>query len=106
KLKKGGDTLAVHEVGHNPLPTFVLIRGNAATPAKQIEPRFARVLCPTDEQAAPKLSKPADTAMTTGRRRVLAEWIAHRDNPLTARVIVNRLWQHHFGKWLVATHGE
>ena len=40
---------------------------------------------------------------TSGRRLALAEWIASRDNPLTARVIVNRIWHHHFGRGIVRT---
>ncbi len=42
----------------------------------------------------------------SGRRSVLADWIAHPSNPLTARVIVNRIWQHHFGVGLVATPND
>nr|GDY20632.1 cytochrome c [Verrucomicrobiota bacterium] len=40
------------------------------------------------------------------RRRALAEWIVHPDNPLTRRVIVNRLWHHHFGQGLVSTPSD
>src|SRR5438445_8290762 len=45
---------------------------------------------------------PAD-GHTSGRRRALAEWLASPQNPLTARVIVNRIWHHHFGRGIVAT---
>ena len=43
---------------------------------------------------------------TTLRRKALAEWIAQPDNPLTARVMVNRIWQYHFGRGLVATPSD
>ena len=42
----------------------------------------------------------------TGRRAALAKWLADPGNPLTARVIVNRLWQYHFGRGIVATSSD
>src|SRR5690606_12174860 len=43
---------------------------------------------------------------STGRRTALARWIASPDNPLSTRVIVNRVWQYHFGRGLVATASD
>jgi hypothetical protein len=49
---------------------------------------------------------PPAGAKSSFRRRQLAEWIASRENPLTARVAVNRIWQHHFGRGIVATASD
>jgi hypothetical protein len=105
-LKSGGATLAVTEHGPKSLPTHVLSRGNASSPGKEVQPLFPRVLCRTDEAAIPRLPAQSASGKSTGRRRVLAEWIASRDNPLTARVIVNRLWHHHFGRGIVTTPSD
>lgn len=49
---------------------------------------------------------PTPLARSTGRRRWLADWITKPDNPLTARVLVNRVWMYHFGKGLVTTPND
>jgi hypothetical protein len=106
RLRGGGRTLAVHEHGPAAPPTHLLVRGSAATPGRAVRPHFLRALCPSDEAAVPKIAAAPPTALTTGRRRVLAEWIASPRNPLTARVIANRLWHYHFGRGIVATPSD
>jgi len=91
--------LAVRERGAKPLPTHVLIRGNAASLGPEVQPAFLTVL----GGQQPKVPGRETDAASTGRRLLLAEWIASPQNPLTARVMVNRLWQHHFGKGIVKT---
>jgi hypothetical protein len=51
----------------------------------------------------PPVELPPASGQTSGRRRALAEWLVSPDNPLTARVIVNRIWHHHFGRGIVST---
>src|SRR6185437_16514864 len=53
----------------------------------------------------PKIEPPADLN-STGRRTALANWLASPENPLTARVMVNRIWQHHFGEGIVRTPSD
>ena len=51
----------------------------------------------------PPTEIPRPSGRTSGRRLALAEWLVSRDNPLTARVLVNRIWHHHFGRGIVGT---
>jgi len=74
----------------------VFIRGNPGRPGKAVPRRFLRVLAGSD---------PAPFRKGSGRLE-LAEAIASARNPLTARVFVNRVWQWHFGKGLVATPSD
>jgi hypothetical protein len=73
--------------------------------APVVEPGYLTVLV---KGAAPAVSHPPSGTdyVTGGRRRALAEWIASPDNPLTARVMVNRMWYCHFGRGIVATPGN
>ncbi|HTM50328.1 MAG TPA: PSD1 and planctomycete cytochrome C domain-containing protein [Bryobacteraceae bacterium] len=82
-----------------PPPTRLLIRGKAAMPGPPAPPAVPEVL--TAEQ--PQFPPPARTSL---RRLTLAKWLASPANPLTARVIVNRVWQHHFGEGLVRTPSD
>ena len=64
-------------------------------------PAFVSVLSPPE----PEL-KPNNNGKTTGRRLVLANWIASPENPLTARVMANRIWQYHFGRGIVRSSSD
>ena len=89
--------LAVTENGPNAPATFVLLRGNPNVKGDKVEPGFLRVLGARET----KLPPPTAGAKTTGRRTQLAGWMTSPENPLTARVMANRIWQHHFGRGLV-----
>jgi mono/diheme cytochrome c family protein len=89
--------LAVTEAGATPPETFVLLRGNPNLKGDKVEPGFLQVL--GDSQPIKTVASPEKK--TSGRRTLLADWITSRENPLTARVMVNRLWQHHFGRGIV-----
>lgn len=91
-----GMALVVKENGRDAPPTHVHIRGNAHAEGDVVEPRFPSVLTDT----LPVVHVPAN-GQSTGRRRALAEWMVSPENPLTARVIVNRIWQWHFGRGIV-----
>ena len=82
-------------------PTHVLYQGDYRAQREAVEPGFLSALDPN----AAAIAAPINPA-TTGRRLALANWIASPENPLTARVAVNRLWQGHLGEGLAATPGD
>lgn len=87
--------MAVEDVPH-PQLAHVFVRGNPANPGAATPPRFLSALGGTDEKI-----------FRDGSGRLeLARAIADRENPLTARVIVNRVWMHHFGFGLVRTPSD
>ncbi|MEQ8785678.1 MAG: DUF1549 and DUF1553 domain-containing protein, partial [Pirellulaceae bacterium] len=83
------------DIGPEPAPTFLLTR----TTKETVEPSFLALL----GDGPPKITP---TGATTGRRTALANWISRDDNPLSTRVIVNRVWQRHFSKGIVPTPND
>ena len=89
-----------YEDDPEPPVSRVLLRGDVSTPGDEVQPGVPTVL------ARSQLEPPQATKKTTGRRLWLARWVTAPDNPLVARVMVNRLWQWHFGEGLVASESN
>jgi hypothetical protein len=103
RRRKYGKIQALWDVGTIP-PTCRLIRGNYETPGPEVPQGYLRVLCDADSAAISDAVAPH--AGTSGRRKALAQWLTDRHSragALAARVMVNRVWQHLFGKGLVST---
>ncbi|MBL8812045.1 MAG: PSD1 domain-containing protein [Planctomycetaceae bacterium] len=92
--------MGVRDAGPVAEPTFVLYQGDFHSPREQVSPGFPSVLFPGS------VIPESPSQETTGRRLALAEWITSEKNPWTARVLVNRIWQQHFGTGLVATPND
>lgn len=92
----------VREASAKPPNSFVMQRGDFRRPGRTVEPAFLRITNPTGQgvQGAPPDSS------SSNRRSSLARWLTRPDHPLTGRVIVNRLWQHHFGRGIVPTAND
>ncbi len=89
--------LALAKCDPKPPATFVLTRGSPHSPAKEVAPAFPKLL----GGGVPEIPSPEDGARSAGRRKVLAEWLASKDNWMTARVMVNRIWMYYFGRGIV-----
>jgi mono/diheme cytochrome c family protein len=93
---------ALFDMGGEPRPVYVLRRGDYRNLGPRVEPGVPSML--RDGIDPYKIIKPAWD--TTGRRLALARWLVQPHHPLTGRVMVNRIWQDHFGTGLVATPGN
>ncbi len=89
--------LSATEHGREAPDTFILGRGSVYNPGEKVQPAFPGVLA----KNRPAIEPPAADAKSSHRRLALAEWLASAENPLTARVMANRVWQHHFGRGIV-----
>ena len=89
--------LSVSEEGEQ--VTKILRRGNPALEGEEVFPAFPAVLSPP-EPVIQKLPK------SSGRRTALAKWIGSKDNPISARVMMNRIWQYHFGRGIVRSSSD
>ena len=100
KLRSGPDIRALWDRGE-PSPTYLFRRGDPESPGRRVAPATPAVFAGTT--AAFEITTPWEGAPKTGRRLALARWLTQPGHPLTARVVVNRVWHGHFGRGLVAT---
>jgi cytochrome c553 len=92
---------AAWDVSKTPSATYLLQRGNYLAPGDEVKPGLPAVFDdPQKSFAFPDPQMHPDWNHT-GRRLTLANWLVSRDNPLVARVFVNRVWQFHFGEGIV-----
>jgi hypothetical protein len=84
-----------------PSPTYMYVRGDFQQPGRLVGPGVPSVL--TDGRTPFQIEPPGPQSKKTGRRLALARWLIEPGHPLTARVMVNRIWRHHFGNGIVKT---
>jgi mono/diheme cytochrome c family protein len=92
---------AMLDASRNAPPEYVLSKGIWDAPLDEVQPGFLSILDPS-----PAKIVPPEGLNSTGRRSALANWLTDPKNPLTARVMVNRIWQDHFGNGIVRTSSD
>lgn len=84
--------------------THLFYRGDYRQPKQVVAPAAPTVLSPENQMVSFD-EKPAEIP-TSGRRTAFAQWLTSTENPITSRVLVNRIWLHHFGRGLVETPAD
>ena len=95
---------AMFDMGGEPTPVRILLRGDPNNPGALVAPGPPSVL--SADLPPYRVEKPAHETGTSGRRLAFAKWLTAPQHPLTARVIVNRIWQQHFGTGIVKSAGN
>jgi hypothetical protein len=83
-------------------PGRLMVRGDFRRPGPALEPGYPRIANPWCETVPPHTAG----VESSGRRAALSHWLTRPDHPLATRVIVNRLWQWHFGRGLVSSASD
>ncbi|MDB5341238.1 MAG: putative rane protein [Planctomycetaceae bacterium] len=87
-----------------PSPTYIYRRGDYQNSGTLVHAGVPAVL--SDPQKPFEIQPPWPNAKSTGRRLAFAKWLTQPDHPLTARVMINRIWKHHFGQGIVRSVGN
>jgi hypothetical protein len=93
--------IGMHDISATAPPTHILKVGVYDNPMDEVEPGFLTLLAPGPAKMAAALN-----GRSTGRRAALANWLTDPQNPLTPRVMVNRIWHYHFGEGIVGTPSD
>jgi hypothetical protein len=102
-LRAPGRPPTANVLGHEEMvpDTHVLIKGDFKNKGERVAPGFLAAL-----GAGPRIEEPKNVWFVPRRRKALAEWLTSAEQPLLGRVMVNRIWQGHFGDGLVRTPND
>jgi hypothetical protein len=95
---------AAFEMGGEPSPVYLHVRGDPLSPGHLVEPRPLAMF--SDPSYPYAIQPPWQHDGSSGRRLAFARWLTSPNHPVTTRVLVNRLWHRHFGKGIVPTLGN
>ena len=90
-------------LGHDEIvpDTHILLKGDFKNKGEKVEPGFLSAL-----NSGPPIEEPKGVLFVPQRRKALAQWLTSPENPLFSRVMVNRIWQGHFGRGIVGTPND
>ncbi|MDB4359080.1 PSD1 and planctomycete cytochrome C domain-containing protein [Verrucomicrobiales bacterium] len=105
---EGTPVNAVTEKKQGPTPMHIHLRGSAHAEGDEVAEGLPAVLASDNSEPAPVVTPEVTNGVgnSSGRRLALANWIVDKENPLTARVMINRIWQHHFGRGIVPSTSD
>ena len=106
-VKKNVSLSRLNELAAESSASHLMIRGDWQRPGPQVEPAYLRIANAGGDDLVRDVEQRRELpAKTSGRRTALADWLTQPENPLVPRVIVNRVWQHHFGEGICPTPSD